>query len=217
MKCAINACRGKSYKKHKWTDEYTRGTYCIGYWRLRCKILENINNLNDSSHTLQCYAVKSCLTIHNKNQMYVETCIRSTKTAISCIKQEISKQIQAKEKYQFDLASDIIECKHIHLFPSTSLSENLKRDDLMDRKLKYISEATTRHNLFTKLKFDIKGFIDPRSIKRNALTRVNVNINGCINPLTPSMRLKITSSNATLGHIGLLEVLLLYIHHSDEL
>jgi hypothetical protein len=45
-------------------------------------------------------------------------------------------------------------------------------------------EATARRNLFTMLKFDIKGFIDHDSIKRNAITRVNVTINVCISPLT---------------------------------
>jgi hypothetical protein len=53
MKCAANACRRKSYKKYKWTEEYTHGIYSIRYWRLRCKILDNNNILNDSTQTLQ--------------------------------------------------------------------------------------------------------------------------------------------------------------------
>jgi hypothetical protein len=36
-----------------------------------------------------------------------------------------------------------------------------------------MSEAVTRQNLFIMLKFDIEGFIDPYSIKRNALARVD--------------------------------------------
>jgi hypothetical protein len=34
------------------------------------------------------------------------------------------------------------------------------------------------------LKFDIKGFINPDSIKRNSLARVDITINGYITPLT---------------------------------
>jgi hypothetical protein len=47
-----------------------------------------------------------------------------------------------------------------------------------------MSEANARRNLFTMLRFEIKGFIDPDSIKRNALTRVDVTNEGCITPLT---------------------------------
>jgi hypothetical protein len=45
-------------------------------------------------------------------------------------------------------------------------------------------EATARQNLFSMLKFNITGFIDPDSTKRNALARFDVMINGCITPLT---------------------------------
>jgi hypothetical protein len=47
-----------------------------------------------------------------------------------------------------------------------------------------MSEANARPNLFTMLIFDIKGFIDPDSIKRNALTRFDVTFDGRITPLT---------------------------------
>jgi hypothetical protein len=46
-----------------------------------------------------------------------------------------------------------------------------------------MSEVNARRNLYTMLRFDMKGFIDPDSIKRNALTRVDVTIAGCITPL----------------------------------
>jgi hypothetical protein len=146
--------------------------------------LDNINNFNDSLQTLQFYAVKSCLIIHDHNIVAVDTCILKIKTAWQRIKQEINKQTQAKEQYQLYLASDIIDQKYSHLFPSTSISYRLERDDLTERKLKYMSEATARRNLFAMLKFDIKGFIYPDSIKMNALTRVDVTINICISPLT---------------------------------
>jgi hypothetical protein len=47
-----------------------------------------------------------------------------------------------------------------------------------------MSDANARRNLFTMLRFDIKGFINPDSIKINAITRVNVTIDGRITPLT---------------------------------
>jgi hypothetical protein len=81
------------------------------------------------------------------------------------------------------LASDIIGRKYRHLFPDVSLSEKLERDDLIDRKLKHMSEATARWNLFTLLKFDIEGFIYHSSIKRNALEMVDVMVNDQIAPL----------------------------------
>jgi hypothetical protein len=43
-----------------------------------------------------------------------------------------------------------------------------------------MSEANDRRNLFTMLRFNIKGFIDPDSIKRNTLARVDVTIDGRI-------------------------------------
>jgi hypothetical protein len=47
-----------------------------------------------------------------------------------------------------------------------------------------MKEAKAKSNLFIMLQFDIKGFIDPHSIKRNALTRVNVLVYGRMTPLT---------------------------------
>jgi hypothetical protein len=52
------------------------------------------------------------------------------------------------------------------------------------KNLKHMSKANARRNLFTMLIFEIKGFIDADSIKRNALTRVDVTIYGRITPLT---------------------------------
>jgi predicted SprT family Zn-dependent metalloprotease len=63
MKYAANACRRKSYKNHKWMEECTCGIYSIQYWRLRLNMLDNNNNLNDSTLTLQFYADKSGLLI----------------------------------------------------------------------------------------------------------------------------------------------------------
>jgi hypothetical protein len=53
MTCAANACLRKSYKKHKWTEEYTHGIYSIRYWCLRRKMLDKNNTFNDSIQTLQ--------------------------------------------------------------------------------------------------------------------------------------------------------------------
>jgi hypothetical protein len=51
-------------------------------------------------------------------------------------------------------------------------------------------DATVRRNLFTMLRFYIKGFIDIDSIKRNALTRVDVSINGHITPIATKNKIK---------------------------
>jgi hypothetical protein len=93
------------------------------------------------------------------------------------------KQSQSKEQYRIDLASDIIDRRHIHLSTSTYLSDKIERDDLIEKELKHMSEANAGRNLFTMLRFDIKGFMDPESIKRNTLTRVDVTIDGHITPL----------------------------------
>jgi hypothetical protein len=185
IKCAANECRHKTYKKHKWTHEYNRGIYCIIlYWRLRLKTLDNINTTNDSAETLPFYATKSCLTIYDSRIITVDTCLLGIKSTRSSINVEIKQQLHAKDQYQYHLASGIIERKYRHLSPDVSLSDKLERDDLIDRKLKHMSEATARINLFTLIKFDIKGFIDPYSIKNNDLTRVDVTINNQTAPLT---------------------------------
>jgi hypothetical protein len=54
------------------------------------------------------------------------------------------------------------------------------------------------------LKFDIKGCIDPGSIKRNALARIDVTVDGCITPLTTKLKLKITFSREIRKHTELL-------------
>jgi hypothetical protein len=52
-----------------------------------------------------------------------------------------------------------------------------------------MSEAIARRKVYTMLKFDIKGFIDPDSIKRNALARVDVTVDGRITPLATKMKI----------------------------
>jgi hypothetical protein len=47
-----------------------------------------------------------------------------------------------------------------------------------------MKEAKARSNLFTMLRFDIKGFIHPHSIKCNALTWVDVIVDISLTPLT---------------------------------
>jgi hypothetical protein len=47
-----------------------------------------------------------------------------------------------------------------------------------------MSEANARCNLFTMLIFDIKCFIYPDSIKRNALTMMDITISGHLTPLS---------------------------------
>jgi hypothetical protein len=147
-------------------------------------MIDNINTLNDSPHTLDFFAAKSCLKINHNHPSYVEIYIRGIKTACSRIKKEIHRQSHMKEQYQYDLASDIIDRRHRHLSPQHSISDKFEREDLIDNKLKHMKEAKARSNLITMIRFDIKVFIDPYSIKRNALTRVDVLIDGQLTPLT---------------------------------
>jgi hypothetical protein len=187
MKYAVNTCRRKSYKKHKLTEEYTRGIYSIQYWRLRCTILDN---LNDSPKTLLFNANKSGLLHFDNNITSVQTCTFGINNARYRIKQDITKQAQSKERYQADLSSDIIDRKYSHLSHLTSLSDKVERDDLIEWKLKYMYEANARRNLFTMLRFDIKGFIDPDSVKRSAITIVDVTIDVRIAPLTTKIEIE---------------------------
>jgi hypothetical protein len=150
-------------------------------------VLYNINTLNDSYQTLKCYDTKSCLNIHDSNQITIDICLRGIKIAHLCIKRGIARQAHAKDQYQHILASDIIDRKYRHLSPEHSLSDKLEREDLIDKKLKHMSKANARSNLFKMLKFDIKGLIDPDSIKHNALARVDATVNGCITHLTTKM------------------------------
>jgi hypothetical protein len=50
-----------------------------------------------------------------------------------------------------------------------------------------MNETTARRNLFTILRFDIKGFINPSSIKHSALSRFDVTTNGVISSLTTKL------------------------------
>jgi hypothetical protein len=150
--------------------------------------LDSINTLNGSTQTLECFATKSCLEINHIRSIYVDTCIRGIKTARLYIKQEIHRQTH--EQYQYYLATDIIDRRYHHLAPEHSISDKLECDDLIDNKLKYMLEAKARSKLFTMLRFDIKGFIYPHSIKRNALTRDDVMSDGCLTPLTTKVEIE---------------------------
>jgi hypothetical protein len=147
-------------------------------------MIDNINTLNESSHTIDFFATKSCLEINHNHPASVNIYIRGIKTARLSIKREIHCQSHVKEQYQCDLASDIIDRRYHHLSPEHSISDKLERDDLIDNKLKHMKEAKAKSNLFTMLQFDIKRFIDPRSIKRNDLTRIDVLVYGRLSPLT---------------------------------
>jgi hypothetical protein len=99
-------------------------------------------------------------------------------------KQEIHRQAHSKKQYQHDLATAIIDRQYRHISPEHLLSNKLERDDLTEKKLKYIKEAKVRSNLFTMLQYEINEFTDPRSIKCNILTRVDVTIDGHLTHLT---------------------------------
>jgi hypothetical protein len=120
----------------------------------------------------------------------VDTCLPAINASISSIKVEIKQHLHVKEQYQCDLASDMIYRKYRHLSPDVSPSDKLERENHIDRNLKYTSNATARRNLFTLLTFDMKGFIDPYSIKRNTLTRVDVKINNQVSPLMTKNKIK---------------------------
>jgi hypothetical protein len=147
-------------------------------------MIDNINTLTNSSHNLDFFSAKSCLEINHTHPSSVDICFRGIKRARSSIKKEIHRQTHMKEQYQYDLASDIIDRRHRHLSPQHSISDKFEQEDLIDNKLKHMKEAKAKSNLFTILRFDIKGFIDPHSIKHNALTCVDVLIDGRLAPLT---------------------------------
>jgi hypothetical protein len=88
-------------------------------------------------------------------------------TAKREMKIELRSQSKAKLQYQHDLATDIIDRKHDHLCASPNLSDKTLHDDLIKNKIRSMNESTARCNLFTILKFDIKGFINPLIIKQN--------------------------------------------------
>jgi hypothetical protein len=141
-------------------------------------MIDNINTLNDSSQTLEFFAAKSCLEINHTHPSSVDICIRGIKTARSSIKKEIQRQSYMKEQYQYNLTSEIIDRRHRHLSPQHSISDKLEREYRIDNKLKHMKEANAKSNLFTMLRFNIKGFIDPHSIKCNTPTHVDVLIDG---------------------------------------
>jgi hypothetical protein len=47
-----------------------------------------------------------------------------------------------------------------------------------------MNESKARRDLFTLLKFNIKGFINPSSIKKSLLIRVDITSNGVVSYLT---------------------------------
>jgi hypothetical protein len=53
-----------------------------------------------------------------------------------------------------------------------------------------MNESTARRNLFTLLKFDIKGFINPSSVKRSALTWIDISITDVVSSLTTKSELE---------------------------
>jgi hypothetical protein len=155
MKCAANNCCHKSLKKHKWTGAYTKGIPSIRYWHLQRRLIENTNLNNATLQTLQFYAGKYGLHIINTLQYTVGSCLHGIKSARSRIKQEIILQSKAKEQYQYNLVSDTIDRKSPYLAKYDSLSDKFLRDDLIDRKLKHMSEVVAHRNLFTMIRLDI--------------------------------------------------------------
>jgi folate-binding Fe-S cluster repair protein YgfZ len=72
--------------------------------------MENGDTNNDTLQTLQCYAVTSGIQLLTDTmQNTVVICLEDVKTARRHIKQEILSQSNAKEQYQYDLTSDIID------------------------------------------------------------------------------------------------------------
>jgi hypothetical protein len=124
-------------------------------------MIDYIKTLNDSSQTLDFPPAKSCLNINHTHPSSVDICIRGIKTSRSSIKKEIHRQSHVKEQYQYDMASDIINRRYRHLSPQHSISDKFEREDRIDNKLKHTKEAKAKINLFTVLRFNIKGFIDP--------------------------------------------------------
>jgi hypothetical protein len=66
----------------------------------------------------------------------------------------------------------------------TSYQKETQRDDLIYNKIRSMNESNARRNLFTLLKFDNKGSINLSSIKRSALTQVDITTNDGVFPLT---------------------------------
>jgi NADH/NAD ratio-sensing transcriptional regulator Rex len=111
-------------------------------------------------------------------------CIRVIANAKCDMKTELITRNKANFAYQFDLASDIIGCKHSHLHGYNPLSDKIEREDLIEHKIRAMNESKARRDIFTLLKFDIKSFINPSSMKISAFTRVDITSNGIISSLT---------------------------------
>jgi hypothetical protein len=149
------------------------------------KIIENADSKSATSQTLKFYAAKSGIQFLTDTMQHTfARFLEGTKSARSRIKQEIIILSIDKEQYQHGITSTIINRKSPHPANSVYLSDKLQRNDLIDRILKNMDAALARRNLFTMLKFDIKGFIDRDSINRNALARVDITIDGIVTPLT---------------------------------
>jgi hypothetical protein len=141
--------------------------------------------------TLSFYATKSDLPSSVKDPSSShQICIQGIVTKKRDMKLELIYQSKAKVAYQHDLAADIIDRKHDHLCGSNALSGKIQRDDLIDKKIRSMNESNARHNLFTLLKFDIKRFINPSSIKWSALTRIDITPNDVISSLTTKGKLE---------------------------
>jgi hypothetical protein len=156
-----------------------------------------------STKMLSVYALQSSL--HSQPLQVtpsIQVCLRGIVIEKREMKTEILSQSKSKLEYQHDLASDIIDRKHAHLPSPTTLSTKILHNDLIKNKISSMNESAARRNLFTLLKFDIKGFVNPSSIKRSALTRINVTTYGGVSSLTTKLELEITSFYATQSIIG---------------
>jgi hypothetical protein len=161
MHCAANNCRRKSFKKHTWEATFTRIIYQIRFWRLQRRILKNGSRCGQQQ-TLSFYALQSSLHAHTiQSTPSVQVCLRGIITAKSEIKTEIVSQSKFKLRYQHDLPSDIIDRKRVHLSSPSTISDKILRDHLIENKIRSMDESTAYRDLFTPLKFDIKGFINP--------------------------------------------------------
>jgi hypothetical protein len=100
------------------------------------------------------------------------------------MKTELIAQNKAKVACQHDLTTDIIDRKHADLHGYNALPDKIQWDNLIDNEIRSMNESKTRCDLFTLLNINIKGFISPSSIKRSALTRVDITVNDGISYLT---------------------------------
>jgi hypothetical protein len=184
MHYAANHCRRKYFKKHTLMVTFTLIMDKIRLWRLQRRMIENVPR-NGQQQTLCFYAVQSSFHVDTvQARTSIKVCLRVIVTAKREMRIELRSQSRAKLAYKHDLATDIIDIKYAHLSGSTTLSDKILRDDLIDNKIHSMNESTARHNIFTLLKFDIKGFINPSSNKRRALTRIDITKNDVVPWLT---------------------------------